>query len=83
LYGLLPDSQNQAVYTGLIVLSDEIVARNINLIVEDALIALAESRDQDATGLYEEAKHEFEKLSDANKPRSYTRCCELALHLRK
>ena len=82
LYDLLEEHDKKAIFDDIIDLSDGITYRHIQELIDSAIIELAKNNYDNAHELYDEIQIEFDKLSEEHQAKIYSKCCELALHLK-
>ena len=82
LYDLLEEHDKKAIFDNIIDLSDEITYKHIKELIDSAIIALAQNKYHNAHEYYDEIQGEFDKLSEEHQGKIYSKCCELALHLK-
>ncbi|MFH2020563.1 MAG: MopE-related protein [archaeon] len=82
LYDMLSDNDKEYVHREISLLGDEISSRYLDSLINLAIVQLAHGNHDAASQVYEEMMLEFNKLSDDYKDRVYSRCCEVALHLK-
>ncbi len=82
LYDLLEEHDQKTIFDDIIDLSDGVTYKHILELIDNAIIALAQNNHDNAHELYDEIQTEFDKLSDEHQGKIYSKCCELALHLK-
>ncbi len=83
LYELLNENDQRILYNDIIALADQIHYNHIIELVDTAIVRIASNKIEQAHGIYDEINVEFGKLSEEYQEKVYSRCCELALHLRE
>ena len=83
LFELLDESDKQIVHEDVVKVFNELTTKHISVLVDDALVELAQNNQDNAHGLYGEINAEFDKLAKEYQTKIYKRCCELAVHLKK